>query len=96
MPEPDPIKIFNTRNPTRTWTKIFFNLKPDPNLKNFYVTILKLKIFKSAYNIRISIGYKNSICQVFGTNQIFFKTWIKEVSIFFRKKVGFKSRTRPE
>ena len=28
--------------------------------KNFYVTILALKIFKTAFNIRISIGYKDN------------------------------------
>ena len=50
---------------------------------NSYVTILALKIFKNAYNVRISIGYKDNFCQVFGVNQIFFKTWIKQVSIFF-------------
>ena len=47
-------------------------------------------MFKTAYNIRISIGYKDNFCQVFGINQIFFKTWIKQVSIFFRKKLVFK------
>ena len=56
---------------------------------NSYVTILELKIFKTVYNIRISIGYKDNFCQVFGVNQIFFKTWIKQVSIFFLKNVGF-------
>ena len=65
--------------------KIFFSTL---DLRNFYVAILSLKIFKTAYNIRISIGYKDNFCQVFGINQIFFKTSIKQVSIFFRK-VGF-------
>ena len=81
--------MFNARNPIRARKKIFFNPKPDPNFKNFQVTILALKIFKTAYNIRISIGYKDNFCQVLGINQIVFKTWIKQVSIFFRKKVNF-------
>ena len=68
--QPDPIEIFKTRNPTRTRKKIFFKPKPDPNpKKNFYITILALKIFKTAYNIRISIGYKSNFCQVFGINE---------------------------
>ena len=46
-------------------------------------------------NIRISIGYKDNFCQVFGINQIFFKTWIKQVSIFFRKKLVFKPEPDP-
>ena len=46
-------------------------------------------------NIRISIGYKDNFCQVFGINQIFFKTWIKQVLIFFRKKLVFKPEPDP-
>ena len=96
-----PEKIFNTRNPTRTrkivfsnanptrTRKKFFQLETRTNLKNIYVTILALKIFETAYNIRITIGYKDNFYQIFGINQILFKTWIKQVSIFFRKKVGF-------
>ena len=52
-------------------------------------------MFKTAYNIRISIGYKDNFCQVFGINQIFFKTSIKQVSIFFLKKLVFKPEPDP-
>ena len=69
----NPKNIFNTLNPTGTRKKFYFKPKPDPNLtrkifstrnptesKNFYGTILALKIFKSASKIRISIGYKDN------------------------------------
>ena len=85
-----PEKIFNTRNPTLTRKNIFFKPKPDLNLEKYFFFNPKLKkIFKAAYNIRIAIGYKDNFCQVFGINQNFFKSWIKQVSIFFLKKVGF-------
>ena len=50
---------------------------------------MALKIFKTTYNIniRISIGYIDNFCQVFNINEIFLKTWIKQVSIFFRKNL---------
>ena len=97
---------FSNRNATRTRKNFFFKPKPDPTrtqkntffnpkFKNFYFTILALKIFKTAFNIRISIGYKDNFYQVFGINQIFFKRWVKQVSIFFRKKVGFKPEPDP-
>ena len=72
-PKPDPEKK-NFQAQTRPeLEKIFiFN----PNLKNVYVTVLGLNIFKIAYNIRISIGYKDNFRQVFGMNQVFFKTCI--------------------
>ena len=61
-------KIFNP-NPKKN----FFKPKPDLNLIriliNFYITILAIKILKTAYNIRISIGYKDNFCQVFRINQ---------------------------
>ena len=69
-PNPNPKKNFSNRNPTRPRKNFFFKLKPDANpkkyflstrnLNNFYFTISALNIFKTTYNIRISIGYKDN------------------------------------
>ena len=64
-------KIFFKPKPDPNAKKKNFNLKPDPNPKNFYDKILPLK---NAFNIRISIGYKDNFSQVFDINLIFFKT----------------------
>ena len=74
---PEPEKNFNNQNQTRTRKKFLITItraEPEKNFfqtqtqlkpekKIFYVTILALKIFKTASNIRISIGYKDNICQ---------------------------------
>ena len=63
--------------------------RPEPE-KNFYITILALKISKTAYNIRISIGYKDNFYQVFGINQIFSRLGSSKFQYFFEKKLVFK------
>ena len=72
--------------------KIFFSTR---NLKNFYVTILALKIFKTAYNIRISIGYKDNFRQVFGINQISSGLGSSKFWYFSEKKLVFKPELDP-
>ena len=61
----------------RTRPEKIFNTRPEPEEK-FYVIILALKIVKTAYNIRISIGYKDNICQIFGINQASFNIFPKK------------------
>ena len=67
-----------SKNRFQRGTEIFFSEMKTVNI------MLSIKP-----NIRISIGYKDNFCQVFGINQIFFKTWIKQVSIFFFEKSWF-------
>ena len=90
-------KIFNP-NPK----KIFFSTR---NLKNFYVTILALKIFKTAFNIRIPISYKDHFCQVFGINQILDqasfnifpkKSWCLNPNPTRTKRLKPENRSEPE
>ena len=79
---PNPKKKFFQTKTRPEPEKIFFSTR---NLRNSYFKILALKIFKTAYNIRIYIGYKDNFCQVFGINHIS----SRQVSVFFRKKVSF-------
>ena len=63
--------------------------RPEPE-KKIYVSIVSLKISKTAYNIRISIGYKDNFYQVFGINQIFLRLGSSKFQYFSEKKLVFK------
>ena len=93
-------KIFNP-NPTRKIffkpkpdpnlkENSFFNPKPDPNSKKFYGSI-----FKSAYNIRFAIDYKDNFYQVFVKIRFSSRLGSSKFQNFSEKKLVFKPEPDP-
>ena len=69
-----------------------FNPNPTRIFKKNYVTISALQIFKTAYNIQMSIGYKDNFCQSFGINQDLDQASFNS----FPKKISFQTRNGPD
>ena len=76
-------KIFNP-NPTRN-KFLMPETRPEPKKKKLKSQFERLKFLKP----HTIFEFLSVTKTIFGMNQIFFKTWNKQVSIFFRKKVCF-------